>query len=231
MNTNSTLIIGYGEIGKSLHGVLKEKYEVHIRDIEDGPTLDKVYVMHICFPYFKNFVAEVKKYKKKYKPKFTVIHSTVPIKTAKRCKAYYSPVRGIHPHLERSLKTFVKYLAPKNDVLAKYFVDAGIEIELHDSPESLEAMKLYCTTLYGLNIIAEKEIYEFCKKHNLDFDMVYTKSNQTYNEGYEKLGFPQYTRYNLKHHGGKIGGHCVIPNCKILNTKIAKFILKENDKI
>jgi hypothetical protein len=231
MNNTSSLIVGFGEIGKSLHSILKGKYDVRSIDYDQSIEKIDVDVMHICFPYSKDFVREVKRYKKLYKPKYTVIHSTVPMKTAKRCKAYYSPVRGIHPHLEQSLKTFVKYLAPRCEYLVKYFSEVGITIEEHDSQESLEVMKLYCTTLYGLNIIAEKEIYNFCKKHNLDFDMVYSKSNQTYNEGYGKLGFPQYTRYNLKHVDGKIGGHCVIPNCELLKTDLAKFILKQNKKL
>lgn len=230
MKTNSA-IIGIGEIGKSLSLLLEKKYQVTKVDIKDQPSAELVDVMHICIPYTKEFVREVKRYKKKYKPNYTVIHSTVPLGTADKCKAYYSPVRGIHPHLEESLKIFIKYLAPKSDYLVKYFNHIGIEVEEHESTQTLEVMKLYCTTLYGLNIIAEKEIYEFCKKHNLDFDMVYTKSNRTYNEGYKKLGFPQYARYNLKHHDGKIGGHCVIPNCEILKTDIAKFILKQNKKL
>lgn len=228
---NKTLIIGYGEIGKSFYNILKEKYSVEIADINKEPDISKVDVMHICFPYSKEFVKEVRRYKKKYKPKYVVIHSTVKIGTAKKCKAYYSPVRGIHPHLEESLKTFVKYLAPKCHFLVEYFRNVGVQVEEHDSRESLEAMKLYCTTLYGLNIIAEKEIYKFCQKHGLDFDMVYTKSNETYNNGYKQLGFPQYVRYNLKHQDGKIGGHCVIPNCDLLKTDIAKFIKKQNEKI
>lgn len=227
-----TLIIGYGEIGQSMYSTLNAaKYDVQYKDIEPAPMITGIKVMHICFPYSKSFVKAVREYKKIYKPKYTIIHSTVPIGTSNKCKAYYSPVRGIHPHLEKSLKTFVKYLAPKNDLLAKYFVDAGIQIEQHDSIESLEAMKLYCTTLYGLNIIAEKEIWNYCQKHGLDFDMVYTKSNQTYNDGYEKLGFPQYTRYNLKHQDGKIGGHCVIPNCELLKTNMAKYIIRENKNL
>jgi hypothetical protein len=230
-NNYKTLIIGFGEIGKSLHSILKEKYIVETADINNQPDVSDVDVMHICFPYGKNFVKEVKRYKKKYKPKYVVIHSTVKIGTSKKCKAYYSPVRGIHPHLEQSLQTFVKYLAPRCDYLVEYFKNVGIPVEEHDSTETLEAMKLYCTTLYGLSIIAEKEMYDFCKKNNLDFDMVYTKSNETYNEGYKILGFPQYTRYNLKHHDGKIGGHCVIPNCHILKTDIAKFIIKKNNKL
>lgn len=225
---NKTLIIGFGEIGKSLYNILKEKYIVETADINNQPTVSDIDVMHICFPYSKDFVKEVKRYKKKYNPKYVVIHSTVRMGTAKKCKAYYSPVRGIHPHLEQGLQTFVKYLAPKCDYLTNYFKKVGIPIEEHDSTDALEVMKLYCTTLYGLNIIAEKEIYNFCKKNKLDFDLIYTKSNETYNEGYKILGYPQYVRYNLKHHDGKIGGHCVIPNCHLLNTDIAKFIVKKN---
>lgn len=226
-----TLIVGFGEIGKSLHAVLKEKYSVETVDINKEPEVSGVDVMHICFPYNDDFVKEVKRYKKKYKPKHIVIHSTVKMGAAKKCKAYYSPVRGIHPHLEMSLKTFVKYLAPRCEYLVEYFKNVGIQIEEHDSRESLEAMKLYCTTIYGLNIIAEKEIYDFCRKNGLDFDIVYTKSNETYNEGYKNLGFPQYVRYNLKHQNGKIGGHCVIPNCDLLKTNISKFIKKQNKNL
>jgi len=228
---HKTLIIGYGEIGLALKTVLTKVYDIHIRDIKLIPKINSAHVMHICFPYNNKFIREVKKYQKWYKPKYTIIHSTVPMGTSNKCGAYYSPVRGIHPHLEESLKTFVKYFAPKNRYLKKYFTDAGIPIEEVDKRETLEVMKLYCTTLYGLNIIAEKEIWKYCKKHNLDFDVVYTKCNQTYNEGYKKLGFPQFNKYILEHRDGNIGGHCIIPNCQLLNTDVAKFILEKNKNI
>lgn len=230
-NKNKTIIIGYGEIGQSLETVLSKAHDVYVRDVGLVPDIKSAYVMHICFPYSKKFVREVKKYKEWYNPRYVIIHSTVPMGTANKCGAFYSPVRGIHPHLEKSLKTFVKYFAPRNRWLKKYFIDAGIPVEEVDRPETLEVMKLYCTTLYGLNIIAEKEIWNYCKKHNLDFDVVYTKCNQTYNDGYKNLGFPQYSKYVLNHKDGKIGGHCVIPNCHLLNTDIAKFILNQNDKL
>lgn len=225
-----TLIVGYGEIGKSLESVLKKTYDVTSMDINSGAD-GKYDIMHICFPYTKDFVKEVKKYKKLYKPKYVVIHSTVPIGTSQKCKAYYSPVRGIHPHLEKSLEVFVKYLAPHNNELKSYFEATGMQIEQTEQTQTLEAMKLYCTTIYALNVIAEKEVWDFCKKHKLDYNIVYTESNKTYNDGYAKLGFPQYTRYMLKHAEGKIGGHCLIPNCKLLKTDLAKFILKQNGKL
>lgn len=225
-----TLVVGYGEIGKSLESILKKKYDVTSIDI-NSEAEGKYDIMHICFPYNKEFVGEVKRYKKLYKPKYVVIHSTVPIGTSNKCKAYYSPVRGIHPHLEQSLEVFIKYLAPHNTELKSYFEAVGIQIEETEKTQTLETMKLYCTTIYALNVIAEKEVWEYCKKHSLDYNIVYTESNKTYNEGYAKLGYPQYTRYMLKHTDGKIGGHCLIPNCKLLKTDISKFILRQNDKL
>lgn len=233
MKKITSIVIGFGQIGSSLFNVLKKTYNTNVshRDIKSEEKEIPVDIMHICFPYGKKFIKEVKKYQKIYSPKYTVIHSTVPRGTSSKCNSYYSPVRGIHPHLENSLKTFVKYLAPKNEELAEYFTACGIKIEQHDSTDSLEVMKLYCTTLYGLNIIAEKEIWNYCQKHGLDFDVVYTKSNKTYNDGYKELGFPQFVKYTLTHQDGKIGGHCVIPNCDLLKTPVAKFIKNQNKKI
>ena len=61
-----TLIVGYGEIGKSLEKVLSETHDVHIRDFGLIPKINSAHVIHICFPYSKKFVREVKKYKKCY---------------------------------------------------------------------------------------------------------------------------------------------------------------------
>lgn len=225
------LIVGNGEVGSALYSLLSKKYEVDIIDFGEETNCTKINVMHICFPYTRNFINEVKKYKKKYKPRYTIIHSTVPVGTSNKCKSYYSPIRGIHPHLEKSLTVFVKYLAPKNKFLSNYFKIVGININQTTKTDTLEAMKLYCTTVYALNVIAEKEIWKYCKDNGLDFDIVYTKCNKTYNEGYEKLGFPHYSKYVLNHKDGKIGGHCLIPNCKLLKTDIAKFILRQNEKL
>jgi hypothetical protein len=228
---NKSLIIGNGEIGQSLYSVLKEKYEeTFIRDTEDL-KLDNVEVLHICFPYSKKFIDYVKKYQKEYNPKYTIIHSTVPIGTSAKCNAFHSPVRGVHPHLEESLKCFVKYLAPVSENLKQYFEVAGIQIKMVEKSETTEAAKLYCTTIYGLNIIAEKECYNFCKNYGLDYDIVYQDMNETYNQGYDKLGFPQYKKYVLKHMDGGIGQHCILPNCDLLQTPIAKFIQEQNKQL
>jgi hypothetical protein len=228
-NKFKTLIIGAGEIGTSLYNVLSKKYETYIKDIEDL-EVDGIEVMHITIPYSDRFVEIIKEYQDKYKPVFTIIHSTVPMGTTRQLDAFNSPVRGIHPHLEKSLKTFVKYLSPHNGMLKKYFEDAGIKVKTVDKPETTEVMKLYCTTQYGVNVILEKEIKKYCEENGVDFNIVYNDCNETYNKGYEKLGFPKFKKYTLDHMDGEIGGHCIKENCSILQTPSAKFILEENKK-
>ena len=222
-----SLIIGRGEVGTSLYNVLKKKYDVSIRDKEDVEINKQVYVLHICFPYFKDFVNEVKSYIDVYQPKYTVIHSTVPIGTTFQCMAYHSPIRGMHPNMEKGIKTFVKYLAPKNNELKKYFEKAGIKIKLVDKQENTEALKIFDTTQYGLSIKAEKIIHKFCKENDLDFGIVYTDANNTYNSGYISLGLKNVTRPVLKHYDGPIGGHCILNNCNLLKNSLTNFVKKE----
>ena len=62
-----------GEVGRSLHAVLKPHYEVWTHDIQDNFTYfpEDLGVMHICFPYSETFVENVQGYQKRYEPKYT----------------------------------------------------------------------------------------------------------------------------------------------------------------
>lgn len=222
-----TLIIGAGEIGKSLKRVLEPVHEVYIRDKPDL-DVEGIEVLHICFPYSEYFLDYAKHFIKQYKPTYTVIHSTVPVGTTKKLKAYHSPVRGVHPNLTKALKTFVKYLAPKNENLAKYFRKAGISISLVEKSETTELGKILSTTKYGMDIVFNKEAYELAKLHGADFKIAYEDFTKTYNEGYKALGKGQYVRPILKFVEGKIGGHCVLQNCKLLVTVVTNFIQSRN---
>ena len=81
-------------------------------------------------------------------------------------------------------------------------------------------------------IMLEKEIYKYCKDNNLDFDIVYSDSNRTYNYGYNKLDKKNVIRPILKQVDGKIGGHCIVSNAKILSEKswMAKLLVNQNNK-
>jgi hypothetical protein len=225
------IVAGLGEIGSAIQNVLHA----------DGIDIDKAKnsfkpgpyeVLHICFPYSRHFAAHVKQYQKHFSPSVTVIHSTVPLGTSQKLGAVHSPVRGVHPHLEAGVQTFVKFFGGRDaKKAARYFSQKGIPVFCHPSARTTEAMKLWDTTVYGWNILLEKAIHEFCRKNKVDFDVVYTKSNETYNEGYEKLGKPQFKKYVLKHFPGPVGGHCVIPNLELFTSDVGTILKEYNRRL
>lgn len=226
-----TLIVGFGEIGKSLYEVLKPHYEIYSKDKETGTigeNIGTVEIMHICFPYSDKFEEQVKEYQEKYKPKFTVIHSTVKVGTSRKLKSVFSPCIGLHPHLKESLGIFTKYLSGENaSEVAQYFRRAGIKTYITDKQETTELIKQLSTTFYGVMIEYTKEVKRLCDASGVPFEF-WTLWTENYNKGYQKLGYPEYTRPNLNPIMTKIKGHCILPNANILQSDFAKFILEKN---
>lgn len=221
------LVIGLGQIGTAIQAILGcDGYD----PFKDQTAEGKYEVLHICFPYSESFNEDVIAYSEMFEGEYIIIHSTVPVGTARKLDAVSSPCRGIHPHLEEGIRTFVKFFGGKEAVLtADIFFDKGIDVISVVDSDSVEAMKLWDTTIYGLNIVLEKEIYRYCKEHRLDFDLVYKWANTTYNDGYEKLKRPEYKKYILEHKDGPIGGHCIIPNCDLMDSWVTKLIKEKND--
>lgn len=210
------LVVGTGQIGKAVLAVL----ECHGYDVADGeyPYQEPFDVLHICFSYSDTFEEDVRHYQELTGAKLTIIHSTVPIGVSTRLGAVHSPVRGKHPDLEQSIRTFTKFFGgPQAEEAAQIFRKKGITCVTTPKSETTEALKLFDTEQYHLNILAEKAIYKYCTDHGLDFDVVYTQANRTYNEGYEVMGMPHFKKYVLDHVEGPIGGHCVTENSKLLS--------------
>jgi len=218
-----------------LFRVLRPHYQVFIRDAKDvNLKIKKFDVLHICFPYSKNFINFSKEYIKKYQPNLIINHSSVPIGTTIKLNrnAVHSPIRGVHPNLDKGIKTFVKYFGGNQaEIASKIFKKIGIKTHVVTKSQWTEAGKLWDTTQYGYFILLNKNIYQWCKKYKIPFDLIYSHFNQTYNEGYVKLGRKEVVRPYLKFIPGKIGGHCVISNCHILKSDIANDILKKNKKL
>lgn len=224
-----TIIVGNGEIGKSLKKIFEKYYETDITDKFDEHEENQYYFMHICFPYSKDFIKQVKQYQKIYHPVYTIIHSTVPVGTSRKCNALHSPVVGLHPFLEESIKTFTKFIGGKQaGEVADYFRRANIKVYITDKQETTELMKIMCTTYHGLCIEFTKDIKRLCNKYKVPFEL-WTMWNDNYSVGYEALGHPEYKRPNLIPMMKKIGGHCVLPNLEFEKTKFTKF-LKELNK-
>lgn len=226
-----TLIIGAGEIGNSLLEVLQPYYDVWIKD-KDPLELDDVDMMFICFPYSEHFEAQVREYQKEYKPKHTVVFSTTPPRTCQRLKVIHSPVEGMHPYLADSIRYSIRFLAgnPKElPAVANYFRRANLKVYVFDDAQTTEVLKIMSTTKFGVDIEYENEVKHQCKRFGVPYE-AWTIYNQNYNRFYEELGYPEYKRPILTPIKGKrIGGHCVLPNCKLLDTRFTR-LLKELNK-
>lgn len=236
----NALIIGFGEIGKSMYNVIEKsgKYNLFKKDVEELELKEKIDVMHVCIPYSDKFVEIVASYIKNYKPELTIINSTVrPGSTQKiyektKALVVHSPVRGRHPKLEDGIYRFVKFIGPtsaKAGKLAKeHFDSIRVNSEVLKSAVNTEVGKLLCTTYYAVNIAFHQEMNRICAAYGADFDEAVTRFNATVTMDIEHkiprpLMFP-----------GFIGGHCLIPNIMILRQDVKsdflEDILKSNEK-
>jgi len=224
------LVIGLGEVGSAIQRILQcDGYDS--RDGMKAPE-GSFDVLHICFPYSLSFVADVSQYKSYFNAETIVVHSSVPVGTCDEHGWIHSPVRGVHPNLEQGIRTFVKYFGGVGALeAAKVFDNLGINTVVTVEARTTEALKLWDTTQYGVMIMLEKSIYEYCRQQGLDSELIYEHANRTYNLGYTRLGMEHVVRPHLKHMDGEIGGHCVIPNAHLLASPIAEMLIEFNENL
>ena len=218
-------IVGLGETGKSLAEIYADhpQYRIFSKDL-DFDEIQEVEILNICIPYNEKFLPTVTE--KASSSDKIIIHSTVPVGVTRKVfeatgiSVCHSPIRGIHPHLYEGLKTFVKYVGPVNHgdapIFKAHLESLGMKSEVFSSPETTELAKLLSTTYYGICIAWHGEMGKMCQEHGLDFTEVVSEFNKTYNQGYTELGKLNVVRPELYAPEKHIGGHCVIPNAKIL---------------
>lgn len=221
-------IFGFGEVGKAIAEFYASP-KIKDRSRDDG--LIGIDILHVCIPYSEGFVEIVKKQIAASRPKLTIIHSTVAPGTTKTIggRTVHSPIRGRHPHLYESQKIFVKFIGADDMTAGKMAEDhlksLGMKTALVSPSVSTELAKLFDTTYYGLCIAFHGEMAKACKKFGADFETVATAFNRTYNEGYTAMGLPNVVRPVLTPPENGIGGHCVIPNAKILKQFMESPVL------
>jgi len=226
------LLIGEGEIGRAIKQLEEEAghnidiLELNTDYIKPGKEYE---VCHVCIPFSENFIDMVENYLKGYKPKLTIIHSTVGPGTTSmlqfntKMRIVHSPVMGMHPNMTKSIRTFTKMLAGDKEsckyasvhyakLRLKYFI-------VDTNPMTTEMGKLLSTSYYGWNIAYAKKVNEVCKTFGLDYNKVYTRVNEIYDDGYTKLDMPHIIRPVLIPPDDEgIGGHCVYENAEILKS-------------
>lgn len=222
------IIIGRGEIGSAVGKVLAlHDQDVSSYDKQGGeqgvfPHDQTFDILHICIPYTDKFVRQVRAYQKKYKPRFTIIWSTVQVGTTKQLeRTVHSPVEGKHPDLDKSIKYMRRWVGANTEANSKFaftYFNKLLKLPVQSLPSSdfTEALKLLSTTEYGVNIAFAA--YKKFVADSIDMPFELTKQwNRDYNDLYRRLGSSgQFQKFVLDPPDKKIGGHCVIPNAELL---------------
>lgn len=208
------LVIGLGEVGQALAEIL----DCDGRDIESWSG--DYEVLHIAFPYFPGFEEQVRAYEQEHSADLVVVHSTVPVGTCDPNGWVHSPVRGRHPHLASSMRVFPKWFGGER----AREVDWPYETRRFEYAADTEAAKLWELTQFGLQVRVTQAIYEYCREHDLDPEVVYRGAAIDYNQGYSKLGDDQFMRPVLAYQPGNIGGHCILPSMGLLDHPLARIV-------
>jgi len=229
------ILCGYGEIGKAVFKVFSKYHKIQIHDpyqsleVSKGTKAD---ILLVAIPYSSAFVNIVSKYQKYFKIKTTIVFSTTAIGTCRQLNAVHSPVEGKHPNLAKSIKIHKRWIGGTNINALDFFSKAGFKsknTEILRKSEWTEFLKLRSTSLYGVNIEFARYSKEVADNLKMPFENI-QQFDKDYNKLYQELKMPQYSRYILTPPKGKIGGHCVTSNSKILNKQYPNNLLKEINK-
>ncbi len=220
------MVVGLGEVGKPLLEVLSKHYETVGVDITPPLGLSEpIDVMHVCYPFrIPDFAGETIRYIQRFKPRITVLNSTVAVGTTRSiaeragAKVVNSPVRGKHIRMAVDLLHYDKFIgaldAESAGIIAEHFQRAGMKTRVLSSPEATELAKLTETTYFGLIIAWAQEVERYCDQLGLKYDEVVSI--------YEEVPF--FPR--VKYFPGIIGGHCVMSNIEILSQLYRSDLLK-----
>ena len=252
MEKENVLIIGLGEIGHTLFALYSdfaEKFAVYGLDIDSQKMKalnqskkvipSTVDILQVCLPCdnVEKFVSIVKGYSDKYKPKLTIINSTVPpgttLTVAKNCQCQiaHSPARGVHintEHMIWEMKRWTKFVGGADASATKaamvHFEKLGLKVRALKSCRETELAKLFETTYRSWMIACFQEMHRISRKFGADFDEAVDFLEDTHLERFDRpVMFP-----------GIIGGHCLIPNTELLlksyDSDFLRLIIKSNEK-
>ena len=213
---SKVVVAGLGEVGKPLFELVSRHYDAVGVDISPAARVEQVDVLHVCFPFgIKDFVGETVRYIELFKPSLTIINSTVAVGTTRkialraRAAVVNSPVRGKHARMLEELLIYRKFVGAMEPAIgeraAKHFESIGMKTQILSSPEATELAKLTETTYFGVLIAWAQEVERYCDQSGQDYG--------------EVSAFWEEIKYlpPVKFFPGIIGGHCVMPNIKILS--------------
>jgi len=220
------LIIGKGEVGSSLAAIMQAagRTAVHhdppLGIVAQPGTYASV---HLCIPFkdLESFLGIAHPLLEQFPSDTVIVHSTVGIGTTRLLgdTVSYSYVTGRHPQLDTEMLWFKRHLgcvsAERRSRAASLLRELSFEVIEHENPDAVEFGKLFDTTYYGICVAWTKLAASIASENGIDFTEIEIM-NRTYNQGYAQHDLAKYARPELHPTPGPIGGHCVVPNAKIL---------------
>lgn len=237
------VIIGLGEVGSAIYHIFKNsmKFSVYGYDIDSSKTFNRyeeiphpIDFLHIAFPYSSRFVELVCGYIEHFKPRMVMVHSTVAPGTTRKLfqktglTIVFSPVRGKHPNLIKHLYFWPKWLTslPLDGVeeAAHHLTLVGFKVKIYRGPpESIELAKLWETVYRAIMIASWQEIHRIARLYGAEVEAIAEFVGEVH----------EFLRDRPIYYPDYIGGHCLIPNTKILNkvysSKLFEFVLESNE--
>jgi UDP-N-acetyl-D-mannosaminuronate dehydrogenase len=221
-----TLVVGLGEVGGAIAAILDRNETVLRHDLEPVEIKAAIGVLHLCIPFQSHlqFQHAALLYIERFKPELTIIHSTVlpgatrSIAEKSGAALAYSPVRGKHVRMEDDLLRYTKFVAAPQqaeaDIAIAHLERAGMKTRRIAEVETLELAKLAETTYFGVCIAFAQELNRYAQQVGANYSEAI--------EFFDEVKFLPRERY----YPGFIGGHCVMPNIRLL-LQIAPSALLE----
>lgn len=244
MKNIKDVVAGLGEIGLPILKLLSKSQNVVGYDINPKLMDTKKYAkyenldttfLHVCIPYSDKFNYYVKSLYKKFFPKCIVIHSTISPNTTKKLQSelpipiIYSATRGIHSRMISDMKKYTKFYAleknaPKKKWASKTYSyilkKCGIKSKKMSEPLTLELAKIVVDTSYYGWLINYAQLSNIIAiKNKIDYDEMWSFADEIH----------RFLGNRPKMYPGFIGGHCVIPNLKLINEDPLNQIDKINN--
>jgi UDP-N-acetyl-D-mannosaminuronate dehydrogenase len=228
------VVVGLGEVGRPLLEIVSEHHDVIGVDIAPlTERVENVDILHVCYPFqINDFIGETARYIELFKPKVTIINSTVAVGTTRAVAqrtgvaVVNSPVRGKHARMVEEMRRYTKFVGALDPAAAQdaayHFESAGLKTKILSAPEATELAKLTETTYFGLMIAWAQEIERYCDLASQNYEEIVSF--------YDEISFfPK-----VKYFPGVIGGHCVMPNIELLrgfdDSAILKAIQSSNQR-
>ncbi len=223
---NCVVVVGLGEVGKPLFDLIsKHQCAIGVDIAPSQHQVEQTEILHVCYPFqIRDFVGETARYIEMFRPKITVINSTVAVGTTRLIAdrtgtaIVNSPIRGKHARMLEDLCKYTKFVGSTTPAAAQHaaahFESLGLRTRILSSPEATELAKLTETTYFGLMIAWAQELERYCDRTGAIYEEVISF--------YDEINFFP----SVKYFPGIIGGHCVMPNIEILRKFSKSEILQ-----